>query len=422
MNIPIEFKNHFFSQRFNSIIELFYNKYFLEFKKIYKDNNIFVSEFISNNGIFSDYQIYSCNEILNNFRYHCQNKITPRVSLKKYFPSGDTYRYKAPLILQESEEMIKKILKNKNIYLNNLQNCGGKHIVFNDTNKKNSYRFNYKIQLDFTLTLWSELEDLKNYYLNKSRSYLSCEVCKYLNFEINEPCPDHKEFTFNQNTKLNVYDIRKNSVITKELSLFLDVFYNFLDDIFIQDSESWIELKAMYLLTEKPLSPDEYPLGYDEIPYGCVNCHAVYSKNCSCKNTQPNNIFIPNDIYYFFEDFSFLLNSYFIRKQFDIINNFQENFGDNIFSDNTKNHIYISSKQFAIKNLVIKKEISHHTINWNDNLVLNSCSINKPCKSSNGKIKKVFKDLETVKYYLFSNQYVYQCPNKVNGLHIATLK
>lgn len=197
-------------------------------------------------------------------------------------------------------------------------------------------------------------------------------------------------------SKINVDNYKPSS----ELKFILNFVFKKLDQLETDNYEIWNKIKIITLTLRR----------YPNINYSLRN-DTILKEFSSYSNISKSKVFYEvTSLLVFFEGILIFIQSHFA----------------NSYLSNLEN---TSFKKIKSVGQNIKSNIIYGSLPTSDfwaefETIKNTCKFNNHsgCKSSKGKLKKIFKTKELAFLYARKNQYVYFCEKNSLGYHIATKK
>ena len=431
IRIPSDLKKYFFTNSLIAFLENIKINELTRLSKLIDGANIF-ENILDNEGIFYKYEVIDCEDAEEKYESFCtQRTMKNSIEIENDKFDSENHVYKIKPTGGSSFFRDGYSFKNKNFYINDIKEaeylyssypCGTKHIFFNlDTlnekidcllpgnYEKNHYSMNYLNKEHLSIRSGYFLREIRYYsrlsinsskidYDQKKTTSNKCKVCdiwlsKYNNTEY---CSKHG----NPDIIFDKYKKRKEprpnlDEIDGDFSDYINIFISIFNRIKKNNAELWNLIKLIVLL----LKPHIYE-GKIENTLIVDPLNEMTDYSIEELREEVTSIFLLiNYIYTFIE-------SYFYHEHIKTIE-----------SNPFMYKVIESPTDYKIKN-------SSHVINlfWKNEVIKNSCSYEKsiPCKSKIGKIKYLFKNMDTASLYLHENQEMYFCPTNGLGIHIRT--
>tara|TARA_B100000003_G_C10874784_1_gene348627 strand:- start:75 stop:1001 length:927 start_codon:yes stop_codon:yes gene_type:complete len=289
----------------------------------------------------------------------------------------------------------KIVLKNLDIYLENTHLFlpeNTLHEELNNINKKISVEYNEFFSYKNKKTAFQCAEKKCETFLSPKNKSNYCKIHQQRFMD--------EVYMFGRDleylTKINIDNYKPSS----ELNFILNFFFKKLDQLETDNYEIWNKIKIITLTLRR----------YPNINYSLRN-ETILEEFSSYSNIPKTKVIDEvNGLVAFFEGILIFVQSYFANVYF-------RNLEDTAFKkirpvgQNVKSNIIYGSKLT--------------TDFWSEfETIKNNCKFNNytGCKSSKGKLKKIFKTKELAFLYARKNQYVYLCDKHSLGFHIATKK
>lgn len=287
--------------------------------------------------------------------------------------------------------------KLKNFFINLITETDNEFLMEFDINPILNNHFNFNQEIPKNIT------NIPNRIVhNNKKSSTKCldSLCNtWISNNSSGFCKHHSKYLgelnlyFNRWNRISKLSWSQLGLETNEIKL-IEFIFNKLDHFHLKSAEYWTIFQVIFLM--KNTSSKYFTTNiYEELK--------VYS------DAGLNLVLEVGAVYDMLIDLSQVLELYFAKKYIENINSINS----------------LMDKKIKSKDFPRYTNYDLFTNYWNENEnIKNNCSYknSEPCKSRDGKIKKLFKSKEYASLYMRSNQYWYFCDNSSLGFHIATLK
>ena len=287
--------------------------------------------------------------------------------------------------------------KLKEFFINLITEADNEFLIKFDLNPLLNNHFNFNNKIPENITLIPDRIVQNNKKSSTKCLDNSCNI--WLSNSSSGFCKHHSKYLSDLNLYFNYWNrISKLSwnqlgLETNEIKL-IQFIFNKLDQLHIKSSEYWTIFQIIFLMKNSSSM------------YFTTN---LYEELKFYNDGGLNFVLEVGAVYDMLIDLSQVLQLYFAKKYIENINSINS----------------LMDKKIKSKDIPKHTNYDLFTDFWNKNEnIKNNCSYknSEPCKSRDGKIKKLFKSKEYAALYMRSNQYWYFCNNSSLGFHIASFK